>query len=283
MSVTSRNSTRESKIPVTQLVFLDGGAFLRSTPCVCALWGFLLGPVLPDRTTRRHGLACPPPNLVGWAGRVVTFGGAAGEKGNLTFRGVVAARQPASGETWLVLVPLVRSAAGGAPQRQAWLSPAGSMADRGGDSDPPGVEVPGAGADETSPPEGGSSVENRHIKAGTTDAGARGPRTLFQPLPLGLNPTGTRSPEGAPSGSTDPEAAVSGAGAHFGVGQLPDVTTWGGMSAPPPAKEPAGESSRCAPPGSRNAQGAPALEHSTRAHVIGPPAHGPGGRSPLGA
>jgi len=39
---------------------------------VCALRGFLPGRVFPDRTTRRHGLARPPPNWVGWAERVVT-------------------------------------------------------------------------------------------------------------------------------------------------------------------------------------------------------------------
>jgi len=72
MSVASRPSTRASKLPVTQLVLVARGAFPRSTPCVCALRGFLPGRVLPDRTTRRHGLARPPPNWVGWAERVVT-------------------------------------------------------------------------------------------------------------------------------------------------------------------------------------------------------------------
>ena len=72
MSVASRPSTRASKLPVTQLVFVARGAFPRSTPCVCALRGFLPGRVFPDRTTRRHGLARPPPNWVGWAERVVT-------------------------------------------------------------------------------------------------------------------------------------------------------------------------------------------------------------------
>jgi len=157
------------------------------------------------------------------------------------------------------------------------------MADGGGNGDPPGVEVPGAGADEITPPGGGSSVDDRHTSAGTTDAGARGARTLFKPLPPGLDPTGTRSPAGAPSGSTHPEAVLSGAGTHFGVGQLPDVTTWGGGSVPPPAREPAGGSSSRAPPGSRSSKGAPALEHSAGTHGIGPPALGPGGRSFLGA
>jgi len=114
------------------------------------------------------------------------------------------------------------------------------MADGVGNGDPSGVEVPGAGADETSPPEGGSSVDDRHTSTGTTDAGAREARTLFQFLPRGLDQTGTRPPAGAPSGSTHPEAVLSGAGTHFGVGQLPDVTTWGGGSVPPPARKPAG-------------------------------------------
>ena len=52
---------------------------------------------------------------------------------------------------------------------------------------------------------------------------------------------------------------------------------------PPPAREPAGGSSSRVPPGSRSAKGAPALEHSAGTHGIGPPALGPGGRSPLGA
>jgi len=82
-------------------------------------------------------------------------------------------------------------------------------------------------------------VDDRHTRAGTTDAGARGQRALFQPLPPGLDPTGTRPPAGAPSGSTHPEAAPSGAGTHFGGGQPPDVTTWGCGSVPPPAREPA--------------------------------------------
>jgi len=183
----------------------------------------------------------------------------------------------------LVLLPLVPSAAGDAPQRQVWLSPAGSMADGGGNGDPPGVEVPGAGADETSPPGGGVSIDDRHTSAGTTDAGARVARTLFQPLPPGLDPTETRPLTGAPSGSTHPEAVLSGAGTHFGVGKLPDVTTCGGGSVQPLAREPAGGSSCRAPPGSRSAKGGPALENSAGTHGIGPPALGPVGRSPLGA
>jgi len=124
----------------------------------------------------------------------------------------------------------VPGAAGGAPQRQVWLSPAGSMADGRGNGDPAGVEVLGAGVDEITPPGGGSSVDDRHTSAGTTDAGARRERTLLQPLPPTLDPTGTRPPTGAPSGTTHPEAVLSGAGSHFGVGQMPDVTTWGGGS-----------------------------------------------------
>jgi len=88
---------RASKLPVTQLVFVARGVSPLSTPCVCALRGFLPGRVFPDRTSRRHGLARLPPNWVGCAVRVVTFGGAAGEEGNSTFLGVVAVRQPASG------------------------------------------------------------------------------------------------------------------------------------------------------------------------------------------
>ena len=79
MNVASRPLTRASKLPVTQLVFVARGAFPRSTPCVCALRGFVPGRVFPDRTTRRHGLARPPPNWVGWAERVVTL--------NTLFRG----------------------------------------------------------------------------------------------------------------------------------------------------------------------------------------------------
>jgi len=99
VSVASRPSTRASKLPVTQLVFVARGAFPRSTPCVCALRGFLRGRVFPDRTTRRHGLARSPPDWVGWAERVATFGKAAGEEGNSTFLGVVGVRQSASGGT----------------------------------------------------------------------------------------------------------------------------------------------------------------------------------------
>jgi len=94
-----RPSRRASKLPVTQLVFVARGVFPRSTPCVCALRGFLPGRVLPDRTTRRHGLARVPPDWVGLAGRVVTFGGAAGEESDSTFLGVVAMGKPASGGT----------------------------------------------------------------------------------------------------------------------------------------------------------------------------------------
>jgi len=143
----------------------------------------------------------------------------------------------------------VPSAAGGAPQRQVSLSPARSMADGGGNGDPPVVEVPGAGADDITPPGGRSSVDDRHTSAGTTDAGARGKRTLFQPLPLGLDPTGNRPPADAPSGGTHHEAVLPGAGTHFGVGQLPDVITWGGGFVLPPARKPAGGSSSHAPRG----------------------------------
>jgi len=72
VSASSRPSTRESKIPVTQLVFAARGVFPGSTPCVCALRGSLPGRVFPDRTTRRHGLVRLPPNWVGLAGRVFT-------------------------------------------------------------------------------------------------------------------------------------------------------------------------------------------------------------------
>jgi len=94
-----------------------------------------------------------------------------------------------------------------------------------------GIETPlvwrylASGGMGLSPPGGGLSVDHCHTSAGTTDVGARGQRTLFHPLPPGLDPTGTRPPAGAPSGSTHPEAALSVAGTHFGVGQLPDVTT----------------------------------------------------------
>jgi len=97
--VAARPSTRAGKIPVTQLVFVARGGSPRSTPCLCALRGFLTGRVFPDRTTRRHGLALPPLNWVGWAERAVTFGGATREEGNSNFLGVVAVRQPASGGT----------------------------------------------------------------------------------------------------------------------------------------------------------------------------------------
>jgi len=75
VSVASRPLTRASKLLVTQLVFLARGIFPRSTPCVCALRGFLPGRVFPDRTTRRHGLARLPPDWVVLAGRVVAEGG----------------------------------------------------------------------------------------------------------------------------------------------------------------------------------------------------------------
>jgi len=99
VSVASRPSTRASKLSVTQLVFVARGVFPQWTPCVCALRGLLPGRVFPDRTTRRHGLARLPPYWVGLAGRVVTFGEAAGEEGDSIFLGVVAVRQPASGGT----------------------------------------------------------------------------------------------------------------------------------------------------------------------------------------
>jgi len=144
----------------------------------CVRFGFFFpGRVVADRTTRRHGLVRPPPNWVGWAERVVIFGEAAVQEGNSTFLGVVKVRQPASAGTKLVLLPFVPCAAGGALQRQVWLSQAGSMADGGRNGDPPCVEVPGAGADEITPLGDGSSVDDRHTSAGTTDAGARGQRT----------------------------------------------------------------------------------------------------------
>jgi len=99
VSVTSRASTRASKLTVKQLVFVARGVSPWSTQCVCALRGFLPGRVFPDRTTRRHGLSRLPPNWVGWAERVVAFGGAAGEEGDSNFLGVVVVRQPASGGT----------------------------------------------------------------------------------------------------------------------------------------------------------------------------------------
>jgi len=132
------------------------------------------------------------------------------------------------------------------------------------------------------PPEA-NPIDDRHTSAGTMDAGARGQRTLFQPLPPGLDSTGTRIPADALSCGTHHEAVLSGAGTHFGVGQLPDVFTWGGGSVPPPAREPANGSSSHAPPGPRSAKGAPALEHSAGAHGIGPPALWLGGTSPFGA
>ena len=131
MRTASEPSTWASKLPVTHLVFRAQGAFARSTPCVCALRGFLPGRVFPDRTARRHGLARLPPNWVGLAEHAVTFGAAAGEEGDSTFLGVVVVRQPASGGTSSVLLLLVSRAAGGAPQLQNWQSPAGSMADEG--------------------------------------------------------------------------------------------------------------------------------------------------------
>ena len=92
MSFASRPSTGASKLPVTQLVFFSWGVFPRSTPCVCSLRGFLPGRVFLDRTTRRHGLARLPPDWVGFAGRVDTFGGASGEEGFSNFLGVAAVR-----------------------------------------------------------------------------------------------------------------------------------------------------------------------------------------------
>jgi len=149
--------------------------------------------------------------------------------------------------------------------------------------DPPVVEVPGAGPDETTPPGGGSSVGERHTSGGTTDAGARREWTLFRLLPPGVDPTETRPPTGAPSGTTHSEAVLSGAGTRFGVGKLPNVTTWGGGSVPSPARELASESSRRAPAGLRSAKGAPPLDHRAGTHGIGLPALGPCGRSSLGS
>jgi len=99
VSAASRPPTRANKLPVTQLVFVARGVFRRSTPCVCALRGFLPGRIFRDRTTRRHGLARLPPDCLGLAGRVLLIGGAAGEEGDSTFLGVVALHQPASGGT----------------------------------------------------------------------------------------------------------------------------------------------------------------------------------------
>jgi len=66
VSDASRPSPRASKLPVEQLVFVARGAFPRSTPCVCALRGFLPGRVsptgLPGATV---WLALPP---TGWRG-----------------------------------------------------------------------------------------------------------------------------------------------------------------------------------------------------------------------
>jgi len=72
VSVASTPSTRASKLPVTQLVLVARGVFPWSTPCVCALRGFLPEGVFPDRNSRRHGLARLPPDWVGLDGRVVT-------------------------------------------------------------------------------------------------------------------------------------------------------------------------------------------------------------------
>ena len=283
VSVVLRPLTRASQLPVIQLVFVARGAFPLSTTCVCAFRGFLPGRVFPDRTTQRHGQARLSPNWVGFAGRVDTVREAAEDEGDSVFIGAVAVRQPASGVTWMVQLTLVRSAVGGAPQRQDWLSPARSMTDEGGHGDPPGVEVLGVGGDGTSPPEGGSSVVDRPTSAGPMDLGACGERSLVQPLSPGLDPTRTFPMAGEPSGCTHLEAAASRGGTHFGGGQTPDVNTWGGGSVPPPAQIPAGASSSFAPPGSRSAKGAPAREHGAGNRSIGPKALGLGGRSPLGA
>jgi len=126
-------------------------------------------------------------------------------------------------------------------------------------------------------------VDNRHTSVGTTDARTRGQRTLFQPLPTGLDPTATRPPAGAPSGSTHLEAAPSGAGTHLGEEHPPDVTSWRGGSVPPPARELEDGSSSPAAPGSRSAKDAPACEKGAGTHDIGPPPLGRGGRSPISA
>ena len=73
-----------------------------------------------------------------------------------------------------------------------------------------------AGGTGLPPPGGGSSVDDHHTSAGTMDAVARGQRNLFQPLPLGLDPTGLRPPTGVPSGSTHLKAAPSSDGTHHG-------------------------------------------------------------------
>jgi len=151
-------------------------------------------------------------------------------------------------------------AAGGAPQRQVWLIPAGSIAFGGRHGDPPVVEVPGVGGDGSSPAGGGSSVDDRRTRAGTTVVSARGQRSLFQPLAPGLDPTGTRPPAGAASGTNQPEGAPSGPGTPSGGGKSPDVIPWGSGSVPPPAREPAGGSSCRAPPGSRGARDGQGLE-----------------------
>ena len=182
----------------------------------------------------------------------------------------------------MVLPFLVPSAAGAAPHRQVILSPACSIADGGVDEASSGVEVPGVERERVSPPGGGSSVDNGHTSAGTTDAYARGQRTLFQPLPLGLNPTGSRLPEEASSGSHHPETSLFSSGTHLCVGGSPDITTRGGGSLSPSAREPVGGSSSRSPQGSRSAMGASLHEHCAKAHGIGPPALGLGGRSPLG-
>jgi len=57
---------------------------------------------------------------------------------------------------------------GGAPQRQVWLNPAGSMSDGEENGDPPGVEVPGVGGHGSFPPRGGSSGDHRHTSRSPT-------------------------------------------------------------------------------------------------------------------
>jgi len=92
VSFYSKPSTQASKLPVTQLLAAARGFFTRSTTCVYALRGLLPVRVFPDTTTLRHVFARPPPDWVGLAGRVVSFGGAAGEEGDSAFLGVVAVR-----------------------------------------------------------------------------------------------------------------------------------------------------------------------------------------------